>query len=156
MLDYISTSIYLFAAIALMVMALATMFRSVYEVYQSLLHTTSMPDGFFIPIILQSVGAIVIAVAILDVAKYMVEEEVFRNKQLRSAVEARRTLTKIIVIAIIAVTIEALIYIFKAGTKDLALLVYPAALLGAVVFLLIGLGAYQRLSVDVEKRHNEQ
>jgi hypothetical protein len=50
----------------------------------------------------------------------MMEEEVFVNKQLRDPEEARRTITKIIVIITIAVSIEGLVYIFKAGTKDIS------------------------------------
>jgi hypothetical protein len=46
-------------------------------------------DGEFMPMMLQAVGATVISVTIIDVAKYMIEEEVFRNKELRSPVEKK-------------------------------------------------------------------
>jgi hypothetical protein len=124
-----------------------------WSVYEVALHFNS-PDlgrGEFILMMLQSVGTIVIAVAIIDVAKYMIEEEVYRNKELRSAVEARETMTKIIVIIAIAVGIEGLVYIFKAGAQDIRLLLYPSALLLVSVLLIVGLGIYQKLSVEVEK-----
>lgn len=72
--------------------------------------------GEFIPRMLQSVGAIVISTAISNVAPYMIEEGVFMNKELRDSREERRTLTKISVIITIAVSIEGLVFIFKAGT----------------------------------------
>ncbi|APZ44481.1 hypothetical protein BW247_01695 [Acidihalobacter ferrooxydans] len=145
-----STGVYLLAAVALTLLSISIMGWSVFEVIDTMFLAKRHLEGSFVPVMLQSVGAIVIAVAIHDVAKYMVDEEVLRTKELRSAVEARETLTKIIVIATIAVTTEALVYIFKAGMRDLSLLVYPVLLLFAVVLLLVGLGVYQRLSFQVE------
>lgn len=148
--EIITTVSYLFSAVLLFVMALVIMGWSVYEVIAQLPHGDFV-KGEFISVMLQSVGAIVIAVAIIDVAKYMIEEEVYRNKELRSAKEARQTMTKIIVIISIAVGIEGLVYIFKAGMHDITLLLYPAALVLVSVIAIVGLGVYQKLSVNVEK-----
>lgn len=104
---------------------------------------------------LQSVGAIIISAATLDVAQYMIEEEVFMDKELRDAKEARKTITKILVIITIAVNIEGLVYIFKAGTKDLKLLIYPASLILVSSFLIVSLGLYQKLSREVEKEEED-
>lgn len=141
---------YLIAAILLVTMAAMIMWWSVYEVVAHF-NRENLLRGQFISTMLQSVGSIVISVAIVDVAKYMVEEEVYRNKELRSLTEARETMTKIIVILSIAVGIEGLVYIFKAGIRDITLLLYPAALLLVSVSLLIGLGVFQRLSQSAEK-----
>ncbi len=127
---------------------------SVYEVLVHIVPNLAV-EKQFIPIMLQSVGAVIIAVAILDVAKYMIEEEVFRNKELRSPKEARETLTKIMIIVAIAVSIEALVYILEAGTNDLRLLIYPAVLIVTVVLLIVGLGIYQKLSINSERTENE-
>ncbi len=159
----ITTLIYLFAATILVSMALMIMGWSVYEVLVHIVPNLALDhtepnlviEEQFVTIMLQSVGAVIIAVAILDVAKYMIEEEVFRSKELRSPKEARETLTKIMVIVAIAVSIEALVYIFKAGSKDLRLLVYPASLIVAVVLLIVGLGIYQKLSINSESTENE-
>lgn len=139
-------SIHLFAALLLIIMSLLIMGWAVYEV------VATMPlQGEFIPRMLQSVGAIVISAAIIDVAQYMIEEEVFMNKELRDPREARRTLTKIIVIITIAVSIEGLVYIFKAGTESMALLIYPAWLLFVSAVLIVSLGVYQKLSATIER-----
>jgi hypothetical protein len=144
--NVLSASIYLFAALALISISLMIMGWSVYEV------VTNVPvKGEFIPLMLQSVGSIIISAAIIDVAKYMIEEEVFMNKELRDPEEARKTITKIMVIISIAVSIEGLVYVFKAGTKDVTLLLYPASLIVVSVFLIVGLGIYQKLSVTIEK-----
>jgi hypothetical protein len=106
--------------------------------------------------ILQSVGAIVISIAIIDVAKYMFEEEIIRSKELRSPAEARKTLTKIFVIISIALSLEGLVYIFKAGAKDITLLPYPALLIVTAILSMVGLGLYQKLSVWTEKKDNDE
>ncbi|WP_263832655.1 hypothetical protein [Sulfurospirillum oryzae] len=143
---FLLNSIHLFAALILIIMSLLIMGWAVYEVI------ASIPlKGEFIPRMLQSVGAIVISAAIIDVAQYMIEEEVFMNKELRDPREARRTLTKIIVIITIAVSIEGLVYIFKAGTESMALLIYPAWLLFVSAILIVSLGVYQKLSATIER-----
>jgi len=141
------TTIRLFASLSLIGMSLVIMGWAVYEAVANIpIH------GEFIPLMLQSVGAIIISAAIIDVAQYMIDEEVFMDKELRNPEEARRTITKIMVIISIAVSIEGLVYIFKAGTKSLSLLVYPASLILVSAFLIVGLGLYQKLSATIEKQ----
>ena len=150
MFSFIFSGVHLFAALILIVLSLIIMGWSVYEVISNIMGGTD-----FIPLILQSVGAIIISAAIIDVAQYMMEEEVFMNKELRDPEEARRTITKIIVIITIAVSIEGLVFIFKAGTKDLTLLLYPALLIAVSAILIVALGVYQKLSATIEKVEKE-
>ncbi len=150
--NQVLTAIHLLAALILIVIALVTIGWSVYEIYSNLMNDEGREA--FIPLILQSVGAIIIAVAIIDVAQYMIEEEVFQEKELRDAKEARKTITKIMVVIAIAVSIEGLVYIFKAGTEDLTLLVYPAILIFVSSISIVALGIYQKLSVSVEDNSN--
>jgi hypothetical protein len=144
------SGVHLFAALILIAVSLIIMGWSVYDVISNI-----RAAGEFIPLMLQSVGAIIIAAAIVDVAQYMIEEEVFLNKELRDPEEARRTITKIIVIITIAVSIEGLVFIFKAGTKDLTLLLYPALLIAVSAVLIVALGVYQKLSATIEKVEKE-
>jgi len=122
---------------------------SVYEIVNNFLVENK---DEFIPLILQSVGAIIIAAALIDVAQYMIEENVFHDKELREPKEARKTITKIMVIISIAVSIEGLVYIFKAGTKDLQLLIYPAVLILVSSISIVALGIYQKLSITIESK----
>jgi len=141
----IFSGVHLFAAIILIILSLIIMGWSIYEVFSSI-----EGKAGFIPLMLQAVGAIIISAAIIDVAQYMMEEEVFTDKQLRDPIEARRTITKIIVIITIAVSIEGLVFIFKAGTEDLSLLLYPALLIVVSAILIVALGIYQKLSATIE------
>jgi hypothetical protein len=148
------TYIYLVAALALGLMAVVMMVWAVSEVWHEVVIRHALEDKF-VSTMLRSVGAIIIAVAIVDVAKYMIEEEVLEHKAKRSQREVRETLTKILIIVTIAVGIEGLIYIFKAGAKDMALLIYPAILIITAVIMIVGLGVYQKLSVAAEKMERD-
>lgn len=101
--------------------------------------------------LLEAVGYAVIAVAVFDVAKYLLDEDVLRTRELRHAGEARRSLTRFLSTITIAVFLEALVALFQASKESFALMIYPTGLLLAGVVLIIGLGVYLRLSVAAEQ-----
>ncbi len=105
--------------------------------------------------LLDGIGLVVVALAVFDVAKYLIEEEVLRDRELRSATEARQTMTKFVVIIVIAVSLEALVFVLGAAGENLSLLVFPAALLAVSAFMIIALGVYMRLSTTAEMRLGE-
>src|SRR3954447_25370164 len=100
--------------------------------------------------LLESIGYVVIAMAVFDVAKYFVEEEVIRGREMRLASEARRSLTKFVSTIAIAVFIEGLVLVFRESNKDVAMVLYPAVILGMGILTILGLGLYQRMSAHVE------
>jgi hypothetical protein len=104
---------------------------------------------------LNGIGYVVVSIAVFDVAKYLIEEEVVRGRELRVASEARRSLTRFISTIAIAVFLEALVTIFRVTQEDVDELLYPTALLVAAILLVLGLGVYQRLSVTVERQIDE-
>ena len=150
----ITSVIYLLFSIVLASMSLVILLWSTTEVYNAIKDFTTNKE--FILTMLQSIGTVIISMAILDIAKYMIEEEVFRNKELREPAEARRTLTKIMTIISIAVSVEGLVYIFKAGTKDISDLIYPAILIITSVLIIVGLGIYQKLSASAEIKNADK
>jgi hypothetical protein len=100
--------------------------------------------------LLDAVGYMVIGIAVFDVAKYLLEEEVVRTRELRSAAEARRSLTKFLSTIAIAVFLEALVGVFETAKDDIRLMIYPTLLLIAGVFMILGLGLYIRFSAQAE------
>ncbi|MGM0518089.1 MAG: hypothetical protein ACQERD_00430 [Campylobacterota bacterium] len=146
----ITSLIYLLFSIVLASMSLVILVWSTTEVYNAIKDFSTNKE--FILTMLQSIGTVIISMAILDIAKYMIEEEVFRNKELREPAEARRTLTKIMTIISIAVSVEGLVYIFKAGTRDISDLIYPSILIITSVLIIVGLGIYQKLSSSAESK----
>jgi hypothetical protein len=108
-----------------------------------------------VPAMLAAIGLIVISIAVLDVGKYLMEEEVLRDRELRSAIEARQTLTKFMVIICIAVSLESVVQIAKVHDSDLQSLIFPAVLLLSAVAVMVGLGIYQKLSAAIETKDHE-
>ena len=96
--------------------------------------------------LLHSVGLIIVSVAIFDVGKFLFEEEVVHERELRSIREARRSLTKFMAIIIVAMSLEALVLVFETKQEQVSSLLYPSALMGSAVLALVGLGVFQWLS----------
>jgi hypothetical protein len=101
--------------------------------------------------LLDTVGYMVIAVAIFEVAKYILEEEVIDPTQMRNAGQARRSITKFVSTISIAIFLEALVAVFQTSKgADMSMMLYPTLLLLAGVTMVVGLGVYQRLSTAAE------
>ena len=147
-MEVISRSVFGLASAVLMLIALALSIYSGGLIYVALRGPWSEAGTG----LLESIGYVVIAVAVFDVAKYFVEEEVIRGREMRLPSEARRSLTKFISTIAIAVFIEALVMVFRQGSQDVALILYPAAILVTAVLIILGLGLYQRLSAGVEQQ----
>jgi hypothetical protein len=102
--------------------------------------------------LLAAIGYVVIALAVFDVAKYFIEEEVIRGREMRLTSEARRSLTKFISTISIAVFIEGLVMVFQISKQDVDKMLYPTGLLLTAILIVVGLGLYQRLSAEVEQK----
>jgi hypothetical protein len=105
---------------------------------------------------LTGIGYVVVSIAVYDVAKYLIEEEVVRAREMRVTSEARRSLTRFISTIAIAVFLEALVTIFRVSQDNVTDLFYPTFLLISAILLVLGLGVYQRLSVTVERQVDEK
>jgi len=145
-MEFISRGVFGIASVVLMLIALAL---SVYSAGLILVALRGPWADAGVGL-LESIGYVVIAMAVFDVAKYFVEEEVIRGREMRLASEARRSLTKFVSTISIAVFIEGLVLVFRQSGHDIALVLYPAAILITGVLIILGLGVYQRLSADVE------
>jgi uncharacterized membrane protein len=135
----IASAYFTIATLFLMLLALILLLAAFAEVVIATVHgdVTGVLDG---------AGLVIIGFAVIETAKFIAEEEILRSKELRSAVESRRSLTKFITIIVIASSLEALVMVFKTGRDDITNAVYPAALFLASMAALVGLGAYQWLS----------
>lgn len=101
--------------------------------------------------LLNSVSAIIISAAVLDLGKFIVEEELVRGRDLRSTKEVRASLTKFMTIILIAMSLESLVMIFEVSTPDdFSDIVYPTLLMATTVFALIGIGMFQMLTRKAE------
>jgi hypothetical protein len=147
-MEMISRGVFGIASVVLMLIALALSLYSASLIIAALAGSWGEAGSG----LLGAIGYVVIAVAVFDVAKYFVEEEVIRGREMRLASEARRSLTKFISTIAIAVFIEALVMIFRESGKDITMVLYPSAILFMGILIILGLGFYQRLSADVERQ----
>ncbi|MCU4179282.1 GNAT family acetyltransferase [Bosea sp. BH3] len=95
---------------------------------------------------LDAIGLVIIAVAVADVGKFLFEEEVIADRELRRPAEARGSLTKFMTIMIVALSLESLVLIAKTSRDRMSDLAYPGLLMLVAIAALVGLGLFQKLS----------
>jgi hypothetical protein len=105
--------------------------------------------------IIEAVGLLAAAVVALQMAQTIAEEEVIREVHVSAPTRVRRFLSRFLVVLVVALVIEALVGTFKALHDDLNLLVYPAALLGAISLLLAAWGVFVRMNRSAEELEPE-
>jgi hypothetical protein len=151
----IRNGIYLLIGALLIALALFSLFIACNSLLDAILNGKSQ----LTVLLLTSVGLVVLALALFDVGKYLIEEEVIHEREFAGSGDARRRLTKFLTILVIALGLEALVYVFKvgragygdeAGGAGLEHLVYPTLLIVGIGFLLVALGWYQYLSSRAE------
>ena len=137
--DRIASGYYAVATAFLLVLSVVLLLAAVWESLVALFHADIIG-------VLEGVGLVIVGFAIMETAKFIAEEEILRDKELRSAVESRRSLTKFISIIVIATSLEALVMVFETARTDVADSLYAALLFAAAMFALIALGVFQWLS----------
>jgi len=146
--QWLSRAVFGLASFVLMVLALGLIVQGVYYPVTALLQSGSQGKIAF----LSGVGYVIIAIAVFDVAKFLIEEEVVLGRERRSVAETRRSLTKFVSTIAMAALLEALVTVFRVSSERTADMLYPTLLLVAGTGLIIGLGLFQRLSATVEQQ----
>lgn len=144
--DWVGRAVYVLISLSLGLISLTMMVVALWSVWVSLHEKTLLVKA-----LLDAIGLIVIGMAVFDVSMFLLEEEVFSGAGEKSPAKQRATLIKFLVIIAIAVSLEALVFVFDAGKNDLGTLIYPTFLLIAAILEVVGLGVYQRLTRDEEK-----
>ncbi len=150
-MEFISRIAFGIASAALAALSLALMARGVVDLWLSF--TKDWEHGGTAT--LEAGGYFIVAVAVFDVAKYLLQEEVVRGREMRAPAEARRSLTKFISTILLAVFLEALVTVFVTAHGTVSDMIYPTLLLLAGAVLIVCLGVFQRLSVIVEREAAE-
>ena len=91
-----------------------------------------------------------LALAIFDLGKTILEEEVLMHKDIFRHSSTRRTITRFIAAILIAVSIEALLLMFKAALGVNGDILSAVAMMLTAVGLLVGLGIYVYLGAKAE------
>ena len=92
-----------------------------------------------------------LSLAIFDLVKAIFEEEVLGKEKKQGSAEGHQTMIRFLGSIIIALSIEALMLVFKSALTDPAKLMYAVALMGGVSFLLLSLSVYIKFNRTSEK-----
>jgi hypothetical protein len=139
-LPYVCVSMMLFGISCLIII------WSTYDIVTLTLLSERNTTGTFLNSMMDEVAYIVFAVAVADVARYLLVEEVLRSKETRPLVEKRRALLNLILIIAAAFALEGLILTLQMAKTSIEKLIYPILLLVVSSILLVSLGVYQKLS----------
>ncbi|KFZ36808.1 general glycosylation pathway protein [Shewanella mangrovi] len=99
---------------------------------------------------------ITLALAIFDLGKTILEEEVLMHKDIFRHSSTRRTITRFVSTILIAISIEALLTMFKASLGKFEYIQGAIFMMLAVVGLLVGLGLYVYLGAKAEALLTQQ
>lgn len=103
--------------------------------------------------LLDEVGLIVFSMAVIDVGKYLMLEEVMRKGgHEKPPQESRKTLTKFAIIIASALSLEGLVLTIEVAKQDVTKILYPVSVLLTSTFYIIGIGIYQKLNAASEQK----
>lgn len=105
--------------------------------------------------IIEAVGLLAAAVVAWQIAQTIAEEEVARYANVSAPTRVRRFLSRFLVVLMVALVVEALVATFKAVHEEMALLVYPSALLAGCALLLAAWGIFLRMNRYAEELEPE-
>jgi hypothetical protein len=140
------SAVFVLAAVVLLVMAVHTGYLAVFG--EGL--NTKGAQG-----VIEAIGLITVAVAALQIAQTIGEEEVIREAHMSGPTRARRFLSRFMVVIVVALAIEGLVATFKAVRENLAYLPEAAAIVCSVGVLLAGWGVFIRFNVAAEELEPE-
>lgn len=130
----------LFAVVGLL---LFTAYADVFKVLQGRVSDVQIhPFGIVI--------FLTLALAIFDLGKTILEEEVLMHKDIFRHSSTRRTITRFIAAILIAVSIEALLMMFKSALGEADHMLEAVWMMLTAIGLLVGLGIYVYLGAHAE------
>ena len=102
-------------------------------------------DGFTLDTLFKPIVAVTLGLAIFDLAKTILEREVYYKSYSKKS-EDSMVLTKFAIAIIIALSIEALMVVFKIAIHDYKDMIYGLYLITGVGIIIVSLGVYTFLS----------
>lgn len=140
--NMLSKGFYFVAAISMVVLAFFTVGYSLVEFVNSVL----FKDGLSIESIFKPVIALTLGLAIFDLAKTILEQEVVFKSYSKNTSSEYKVLTKFSITIIIALLIESLMVVFKIAIDDYSQMINAVYLISGVSVLIIALGLFIYLS----------
>ena len=138
----ITKGFYILAGFSMIILAIVTILFSLYDfsLYLFSNHELSL-EMIFKPII-----ALTLSIAIFDLAKTILEQEVFFKSYSKNSKVETKILTKFLTTIIIALSIEALIVVFKIALNDYVQMINAFYLIAGIALILISLTIFIHFS----------
>lgn len=138
-------AVYILLSATLMLIVASLMWHGVRDLCLLLLGEEQNRLGAFSAIVF-----LTLALAVFDLGKTILEEEVLLHKDIFRHSTIRRTITRFIAAILIAVSIEGLLLLFKGSLGQLELLWPAVGVMGCAIGLLLALGLYVFLGAKAE------
>lgn len=136
--NFVSKSFYFLTANIMIVLAAFTIGYSIYEFVYSLI----FKSGLSIESIFKPVVALTLGLAIFDLAKTVLAQEVVFKSYSKNSNTEYKLLTKFSITIIIALLIESLMVVFKIAIDDYSQMLHALFLIGGVSILIVALGVF--------------
>ncbi len=134
----ITKAFYIFVGFSMITLATITILFSLYDfIYYLIIKQDIQLELMFKPII-----ALTLGIAIFDLAKTILEQEVFFKSYSKNSRVETKMITKFLITIIIALSIEALIVVFKIAINDYDKMINALYLITGVSFILIALSIF--------------
>ena len=141
---YLFKSSYSLFAVSLMAVALLLFIKGIESFFQN----DITPDNFQIKYVFEATILITLALAIFDLSKTIVEEEVLGWTKHGNISGPHKTMVKFLGSIIIALSIEALMLVFKFAITDPNELIYAMYIIAGVAMLLLSLAIYIKFTKE--------
>lgn len=136
--NFISKSFYFIAATVMMLLAMFAVGYAFFEFINSLF----FKSGLSIESIFKPVIALTLGLAIFDLAKTILEQEVVFKSYSKNSKNEYKVLIKFSITIIIALLIESLMVVFKIAMDNYEQMINAVYLIGGVSMLIISLGIF--------------
>ncbi|RXJ56360.1 hypothetical protein [Candidatus Marinarcus aquaticus] len=140
-----------FYALAGFSMGFLSLFIILYAMYEFVTHFLLGHD-FALDAIFKPVIALTLGIAIFDLAKTILEQEVFFKSYSQDSRVETKMITKFLITIIIALSIEALMVVFKIALKDYDKMVNALYLISGVSLIIIALSLFIYLTKRPSKK----
>ncbi len=138
---------YAFFTTALLIVALLLFFKGVMSVLTYGYHLENLD----IKEIFESTILITLSLAIFDLVKTLFEEEVLGKHRKKRTSDIHKTMVRFLGSIIIALSIEALMLVFKFALIGPEKIIFAVLLVGGVTLLLIGLAYYLKSTATIRE-----
>ena len=105
--------------------------------------------------VLEAIALLTVAVAALELAQTILEEEVLRESQMSAPTRVRRFLSRFMVVLVVSLSIETVVLVFRFNQEHPEYLPYVATIGVTAALLLAAWGLFVRLNRAAEELEPE-